>query len=117
MADRAITMPRLVLAPVDRLVELELPTRRQGQLFENQVESARTGHRMNDRRRRDRAGVDHRVVRTVGTRIELDGVEHVAARLDTDALENGLSTDELERQTVNERFRYRLNRERMIGVP
>src|ERR1043165_2093834 len=64
---------------------------------------------------RDRAGIDHRIERTVVVG-QPDRVESIAARLDTDRSRNALLTNQLQRQREHEGLRYRLNRKRHGAV-
>ena len=61
----------------------------------------------------DGAGVDHRVHRPAGVRLQADGVEGVARRLDADLAPHLLGATVLEGDAVDQRLGDRLDRERL----
>ena len=67
-----------------------------------------------ERRRGDRAGVDHRVRRATGARLQADRVERLAARLGADLRQHRIAAALDEREREDERLRHRLDRE--LGV-
>jgi hypothetical protein len=95
----------------DRLVNLQRPAG-VGRDGVDDARQARLGARPADERRDgDRAGVDHRVHRPAGLRLEADGVERVARRLDADLAPHRLGALVLEGDAVDQRLGDRLDRE------
>ena len=116
VADRAVPVAGVVLGRVDGLVDLQRPARvaRVGlQHAREALVRRRAGH---ERRRHDRAGVDHRVARLPAAGREADRVERVARRLHADLVRDGRAPAVGERQAVGERLGHRLDRERHAGV-
>ncbi len=97
----------------DRLVDRERAAREDSERREDSIETLsgafQRGHR------RDRPGIDHRVVWPVRS-IEHDGVERLAARLDAHSLQHPQRAVVCERQRVDEWLRHRLDRELLSGI-
>jgi len=112
----AIAVAGLTFGRKDALVELEFAPREpaQGRTHRCEVECAVAGRQ--DPRRHDRAGVHHRVERPACLRVDGHGVERIARRFDTDAVEDGIGAAFLERHAEHERLRDRLDRECLAGV-
>ena len=116
MRDGSIAMSRTALRLVDRLINLERAAGGSAQPAQDVVERVRAVFRVKQRRHGDRAGVDHRVVRPVGARIELDGIEGVTARLHADVRRDPVLSEFLDRHAKREGFGNGLNAERLVGV-
>jgi hypothetical protein len=86
MRDRAVAMAGAALGLVDSLVDPQLAAGGVAEPGEDPIEGRFTVARVQQRGHRDRAGVDHRVVRAVRVALKLDRIEDVAARLDADVL-------------------------------
>lgn len=114
--DGAVPVARVRLGRVHRLVEGELspciPRVGLADSFESRVHVG-PGHQ---RRSSDRTGVDHRIARPLGHRVETDLVEGFPRRFDVDLLRDGLRASVGEREGVGERFRNRLDGERQARV-
>ena len=64
----------------------------------------------------DGAGIDHRVQRPAGARLQADGVERVAGGLHADGLLHPVAPPVFQRHTVDEGLGHRLDRERHLRV-
>ena len=114
--DRPVAMAGPALGFVDRLIDLEPAPGNRAEPVEQVRQRPGAVLRLQQRRHRDRTGVDHRVERPVAARLQLDRVEGVAARLDADALQHPLLPQLVDRHPERERLRDRLDRERPVAV-
>src|SRR5262249_39005744 len=112
-----IAMSGLGFGPIDRFVHAERAPGRLRQLLEDQLERTLADEVVYDARHRDGAGIHHRIEWHVGTWIEHNRVEGVAARFDADARQHRLAAGELECETIDEGLRYRLDGEGLVRVP
>ncbi len=116
VADGAVAMPRLRLGAIDGFIHREAVAGGVRKPLEDEVESARAGDIMDDAGDGNGPGIDHRVEGAVGMRVENDGVERIAARLNSDAFEDGVAADQFECETIDESFGDRLDGEGIISV-
>jgi hypothetical protein len=114
--DRAIAVSRLLFGAIDRVVDREAPAGVERIHRQEPLEPVLRRPPRDQARRRDRAGVDHRVERPPRVRVEADRVERIAAGLDPDLFEDALGAAVLEREPVRERLRDRLDRELLARV-
>ena len=115
-ADREIPKAGLALGAIDALVDRERTAGAARAQIDDAVDALGGGRRAHETRRRDRAGVDHRIERPAALPVEADRVERVAARLDADLAHHRVAAVILEGERVHERLRDRLDGERLAGV-
>jgi hypothetical protein len=116
MRDRPIAMARRRFRAIDGIIDIELASRGAREAIEDKIESVGTFGVVQDAGDGNGAAIDHRVERAARMRIELDRVERIATRLDTDTLQHCLASDELDRETIGECLRNRLNGERRCRI-
>ncbi len=118
--DRAVAVAGLALGGEDRLVHLQGPAGVAAVGLQHAREALRRRVAGHQRRRGDRAGVDHRVARAGQVRsvfrLQADGVERVTRRLDADLGHDRVAAPVGQRQAVGERLGHRLDGERGARV-
>ncbi len=105
MCDGAVAVPGPPLRLEHRLVGRQWATGGGADASENVIESRLAVARMKQRGHRNRTGVDHRVVRSIRSGLQLDGVEGVSARLDADLLRDFVMAVLFDRHPKGERLR------------
>ena len=113
MTDCAVTVTGFGLGSINGFIHRQATAGCVGKTVENEVKGARAGHIAYDTGNRDGAGIHHWIERAIGVRIKHNGVESIAARFDPDPLQDRLAANELQRETIDEGLRHRLDRERM----
>ncbi len=109
--DRAVPVPGGGFRGVHGGVQLEFTPGEPGEGSADALELVVGGVARDERRGGDGAGVDHRVARPLGDRVEADLVERLARRLDVDLRRDRLLTAVGQRQGVGERLGHRLDGE------
>ena len=89
--DRPVAVPGAVLGVVDVGIERQLAPGVARVLLPDQLEPVGYVGARNQRRRGDRAGVDHRIARPTGHRVQADLVERFTGRLDVDLRPHGVA--------------------------
>ena len=105
----AVTGQQLGLEHV--LVDVQLVAGAVGQELADTFEPVCCRGARDERRGDDRAGVDQRVGRPTGDRVEADRVERFTAGLEADVVTDLVEPDFADRQRVHERLGHRLDRE------
>ncbi len=117
ISDRPIAVPGRVLRRVHGLVDAQLPAGGQAHFVH---EFAHAGFRrfpLNHRGNCDGARIDHRVIRAHGLRLQFDGVEGIAARLDTYVFQRSVPPEFLQRHLKCEGLADGLNGKLLLRVP
>lgn len=83
IGDGSVAVARFLFRSVDRFVDGELPAGKALKQGDDPRPAVFERRAADHRRRRDRTGVDHRVERPLAAFVEDDGIEGIAARLDT----------------------------------
>ena len=110
VADGAVAVAGAAFRLEDGLVHGQRPAgvgRHRAQHARQPGRIVRAGHQ---RRRGNGAGVDHRVQRPAGARLQADGVEGIAGGFNADGLLHPGPAGVLQRHAVDQRFGHRLDR-------
>ena len=116
VADGPVAMPRGVFGLIDGLVDLEFPPGETVERRENAREAnlrSRAGHQTGAG---DGAGIDHRIARAAGFRIEGNGIEGIARGFDADFFQDLGAALIFEREAVDKGLRDGLDREFLPGI-
>ena len=110
IGDGPVSVAGFALGAEGRLVDLQPPSGKAAQRLQQPVEGTILLAFADQAGARDRAGIDHRVEGPI-VRTQPDGVEGIAARLDSHDRFDPLGADRLQRQGKHKRLGDRLDRE------
>ena len=112
--ERSVAIAGGCLGRVHLVVDPQLAPREPRQARDDPFRALVGGRPRNETRRGDRTRVDERVGGPAGALFETDGVEGLAARLDTHVAQHLVASERVEGQREHEGFRDRLDRERVV---